>query len=883
MKGLSRFVVSIVLLFGLLSNAEPCGPGYISPVFDRKNAPEYPYSGYASGQLGIVKPTYRRSLLFAAYRYLNGGGFSPDDQAAMIDLWQKTVDRDYPTQDNVDEVVKAWIEKRKEIVPKEEKLPQVYVERSYGGYDFFPNCAKNAFETATETLADRVSAHGPNNASVQEWLNGQDTVFQNCSSGRAMPQDAPVGSPIWLQKDREYQKAAAEFYALDYEGAKRRFADIAQDTESPWAETADYLVCRTLIRQASLSPSAIAAKPIYEEAEAKLSRFSSRTGKFAASAQRLLGLVNFRLHPKERTSELAKILAFQSGNDNFKQDLIDYTWLLDKFEAETFSAEAKKKAAAEAIKEGRPVPTPEPEPTPKDTINNLEFNFYSADYSKSWTIKLKPDATDEQAIAEVERQVGKPLTDEQKKNVREARATAYAGRFGENRMSEYEGGYYSDDELNLAALPAFLRADDLTDWLFTFQTNTPEAYLHSLKRFRETNSDAWLVAAISKGQTSFSQLPTLLEAANNVSIMSPAYSTVAFHRARLLLDLGKQAEAKKVIDDAMQFEDKLPISTKNSFGDLRRRVSETLDDFLTNSMRKPYAWDFSGSVSDVDTIIAREKTYFDPEYNKEGREAYDKEIEDRYKEEREWQNRVLLDSAAIDLMNRAFPLPVLKTVEKSNALPDYLRMKFAVAIWTRAWLLDDTASLLAITPAIAKEMPELADELEKITSATTQPAQDAAILYFVLKNPIMSPYIEDGIGKSDNEFGMWDSNDWWCSSYLSESDDETITFDGYPRLTTPKFLTAAQKLAASNERKRLIALGDAPDFLGNKVLAWAKRSPTDKRVPEALYIVHEANGWTKYGCGNNEDLQNQIKALMKRAYPSSEWTRKLDEEKTDGN
>lgn len=882
MKGLSRFVVSIVLLFGLLSNAEPCGPGYISPVFDRKNAPEYPYSGYASGQLGIVKPTYRRSLLFAAYRYLNGGGFSPDDQAAMIDLWQKTIERDYPTQDNVDDVVKAWLEKRKEIVPKEEKLPQVYVERSYGGYDFFPNCTKNAFETATETLTDRASAHGPNNAAVQDWLNGQDTVFQNCSSGRAMPQDAPVGSPTWLQKDREYQKAAAEFYALDYESAKRRFADIALDTESPWAETADYLVCRTLIRQASLSPSANAAKPFYEEAEAKLLRFTSRTGKFTASAQRLLGLVNFRLHPQRRTSELAKILAFQSGNDNFKQDLIDYTWLLDKFEAETFNAEAKKKAAAEALKEGRPLPTPEPEPTPKDTISSIEFSFYSEDYSKSWTIKLKPDATDEQAIAEVERQVGKPLTETQKKSVRDSRALAYSGRFSENRLSEYEGGYYSDDQLELSALPAFLRADDLTDWLFTFQTNTPEAYLHSLKRFRETNSDTWLVSAITKGQTSYSQIPILLTAAEKVTLNSPAYATVAFHRARLLLDLGKRAEAKAVIDDAMQFEDRLPISTKNSFSDLRRQVSETLDDFLANSLRKPYAWDFSGSISDIDTIIAREKTYYNPEYDKQGREAYEKEVEERYKDERIWQDRILLDSAAVDLMNRSFPLPVLKTVEKSSALPDYLRLKFAIAIWTRAWLVDDTATLLAITPSIAKEMPELSDQLDKITSATSQSAQDTAILYFVLKNPMMSPYIEDGIGKSDNEFGMWDSNDWWCSSYLSESDTETETFDDYPRLKTPKFLTPAQKLAAQAERKKLIALGDAPEFLGRKVLEWAKRSPTDKRIPEALYIVHEANGWTKYGCGNNEDLQNQINALMKRAYPTSEWTRKLDEEK-EGN
>ena len=36
---------------------------------------------------------------------------------------------------------------------------------------------------------------------------------------------------------------------------KEHFGEIAQDTESPWQETADYLVARTLIRQASLTKS----------------------------------------------------------------------------------------------------------------------------------------------------------------------------------------------------------------------------------------------------------------------------------------------------------------------------------------------------------------------------------------------------------------------------------------------------------------------------------------------------------------------------------------------------------------------------------------------------------------------------------------------------
>ena len=45
-------------------------------------------------------------------------------------------------------------------------------------------------------------------------------------------------------------------------------------------------------------------------------------------------MIAYRLRPKERVSELAKKIAIYGGNENFRQDVIDYTWLLDKFENE---------------------------------------------------------------------------------------------------------------------------------------------------------------------------------------------------------------------------------------------------------------------------------------------------------------------------------------------------------------------------------------------------------------------------------------------------------------------------------------------------------------------------------------------------------------------
>lgn len=936
---LTRLAVLSMVISVLLSTALPCGPGYVTPIFITTAAPENPYAYFAAGRLGIISTGYRRSLLIAAYRYINGGGYTPDEQKALVELWKSDIDRNYTRTDDITPFIRAWVEKRKDVAGKEEKTPDIYAERSYGGYDFFPNCTQNAFETAMITLEERASAHGPSDASVKDWLAAQDAVFSNCSKGKRTPPEVPIGSPDWLQKDRDYQKAAAAFYSLDYPDAKRRFAEIAQDSESPWRETADYLVARTLIRQASLARSSRAAEPLYQEAEERLRRFTAGNGRFAASAKRMDALIQYRLHPRDRAIELARILANQSGNDNFKQDLVDYTWLLDKFQNEALVAESNRKAIEEKRKNDPTAPVIAPdnilkvqidaemaklnanvdvsvvdgevtltgrvvksrlvdimraaaEAKPRKVTNQLtvfdttadadkeklEITLYSEDYTKNWVINVDADASDDDAVTAMERAMGKPLSEDMKKRVVELRQSAYVERFSKARQPEYEGGYIdSDSSLTPALVPDFLKADPLTNWLFVFQMKGPEAYAFSAKKYRETNADLWLMTALAQADRSSPNLKELLDSAGSAGRTTPGYLTIAFHAARLNLDLGKQTEARRLIQPMLDAGDEVPLSVRNQFIALRLRLAQSLDDYLADSLRKPFAFDYGGSVGSVDELIADQKANYDPEYNKDGREAFDREIEENLKEERLWQTRTMFDTEAITMMNRRFSQAVLIQAEQSAALPDYFRPRFAIAIWTRAYLLDDWPTLAKMTAEIAKYQPEFADQLKVISDAKTPAARETAALFFILKNPYFSPYLEDGMGKTDNEFGQWDSNDWWCSSYLADAENAD---NGEPKVDVvpPRFLTAAQKQAASAEYKRIIALGDAPQFLAERVVAWAERAPADPRVPESLYIVHQANGWTKYGCGNNEDLQKKIADIMNKRYPRSEWTRKLTEE-----
>src|SRR4051812_17145525 len=108
MKALCRWLLSSLLLTAFLSNAIPCGPSYITPLFDTSSAPEVPYSDFAAGRLGIIKPEYHRSVLFAAYRYIAGNGLNGSEQQALIEVWNADFDNKDFADNSIDEAVKAW-------------------------------------------------------------------------------------------------------------------------------------------------------------------------------------------------------------------------------------------------------------------------------------------------------------------------------------------------------------------------------------------------------------------------------------------------------------------------------------------------------------------------------------------------------------------------------------------------------------------------------------------------------------------------------------------------------------------------------------------------------------------------------------------------------
>ncbi|HLY61867.1 MAG TPA: hypothetical protein VKV95_14060 [Terriglobia bacterium] len=365
------FVLTIVAVgigaaFYRMGTGLGCGPFFDTAFFTYTLHPDFPLEPYARGELGVIQPTYARSYLYVAYRYLSGKIFDTGEQKELVEFWNArlgpySLDSSQSTGARRQDPTKEWIEARKKVSGAPPP-PSIEVFRDFGkSYQQYFNCADDGFKTAISTLNERIAKFGADNQVVRDWLTAQDQVFANCNGKppgfrpqnenailvETIPGVLQSGAPPLARADRDYQIAAAYFYSANFDEAVKRFQTIGRDANSPWRQISMLLAARCLIRKATLSSDegAFDAATL-TRAEDALNQILSDPGMrgLHPSAQRLHDFVEVRIHPQETERKLAANLLQEHVHCSLKQSLWDYTMLMDKAGAAEEAKSAKVRA-----------------------------------------------------------------------------------------------------------------------------------------------------------------------------------------------------------------------------------------------------------------------------------------------------------------------------------------------------------------------------------------------------------------------------------------------------------------------------------------------------------------------------------------------------------
>jgi hypothetical protein len=137
----------------------------------------------------------------------------------------------------------------------------------------------------------------------------------------------------------------------------------------------------------------------------------------------------------------------------------------------------------------------------------------------------------------------------------------------------------------------FTLKDGLSLWIHAVETGkgAEEAYLAKPNL-------PWLIAALMHAEPGSKTTPRLLADAEKVDSKSPAYLTAQYHRVRLLIALGKQAEAQKIIALFGNAQD-TPVSFQNALRVQRQRLARNFQDYLKLLPLKPVGTEYDGAGS----------------------------------------------------------------------------------------------------------------------------------------------------------------------------------------------------------------------------------------------------------------------------------------------
>ena len=238
------------------------------------------------------------------------------------------------------------------------------------------------------------------------------------------------------------------------------------------------------------------------------------------------------------------------------------------------------------------------------------------------------------------------------------------------------------------------------------------------------------------------------------------------------------------------------------------------------------------------------------------------------------------DEDAASVMSAFMPLPLMARVAPSDRLPPHMQRDVALAVWTRAVLLEDAEIADSVAPIVARHFPQYGGGWTAYQSAATPQQKKIEAALLLLRLPGASPLPDSGLrlpytrrpnrARCNALVGA-------CGLRQSSRGRRSGRCSALQRLCPSAAIGRAgihhaprSRDRARDEVSRLRQLPGAPAYLGAIILAWANAQPRDPRVPEALHLVVRA---TRYGQTHTETSKAAYLLLHNR-YRRNPWTSK---------
>jgi len=570
----------------LRSRSDASGFASTVTIFESHVHPDLPFDRFTAGRLGIIQPTWDHSFLYFAYRSLAGPGFNPTEQKTMVSLWNDWLglepipprESDWIANMNLEivsqkaglvrvgEAANDWLDARGKV-PGVGLIDGIGIYGDAPGMGSFINCGDDAFHTATGTLDAMIAKFGLSSPQVKQWVEAQDQVFDNCSQTL----DFGVNNDAWNAMVEEWTNERGKVPGVaTWPGASSpcrgmRFRRAALGLE-------------TMISNFGASSSQVTQ---WVDAQDKALTECSNPQPSADGT------------PTPAPADIPEPLA---DGAPFERAQRSYQIAAANFYSGDFETAAKMFAAI-AADPASPWRQLAPYLVARATIRKATLSAETNDH-----------AILAQAEAQLNKIIAAPGDGTVKRSAQRLLGFVETQLHPEQRQQELAHAVLIrnseafqqnvSDYIWMLDHPAsydHYYSDDLTNWiegLSEFGANCTTGInncdpVDTIEKWKKTGSMPWLVAAIIETPAADARAPALIEAAEKITPESPAFVTLTYHIARLLIGQGKTEEARKKLDAILATRDQLPVSTVNELMALRMRTARNLNEMLVDAPRTP--------------------------------------------------------------------------------------------------------------------------------------------------------------------------------------------------------------------------------------------------------------------------------------------------------